>query len=274
MAAHRASGLIATPNALIGRPAELRRLREAVEKRESLLIHGPRGSGKTRIVRSVIESLPFDQRSGCIYIGSHSSVKDLARLIVAALYEAGDPIVRRKFASGDEASSEFPRVLRKLSSGQLKAAIYAATPKRDYWVFLDDFAPASRAMARFVKEMVWRCRTPVYAIARGCTRKEIGHAWSIYFAREYQLNVGPLAEAAARELLERNIRRWRVEAANLDAFRKEALDASGGLPGAIERICELAADSAYRAGREIKLKLLRMDWLMEAGGQARASGAA
>jgi energy-coupling factor transporter ATP-binding protein EcfA2 len=274
MAAHRASELVTSPDALVGRERELRRLRQAVEKRESLLIHGPHGAGKTRIVQSLIESLPFEQRRACIYVPSYESVKDLARQIAIEFYDAGDPILRKKLEPRGAGSEDFRRVMRRLSSGQLKALIYEAAPRRTYFLFLDNFVPASRALGRFVRELIWRCRTPVYPIARGCTREEIGSAWSVYFTPEYQLSIGALTQAAAHEVLERNIRRWRLKAANLDDLRREAIRMAAGLPGTVERVCELAANSRYRSGEEIKLKLLHLDWLMRSGTQTRESGAA
>jgi hypothetical protein len=48
-------------------------------------------------------------------------------------------------------------------------------------------------------------------------------------------------------------------------FREETLDLSKQVPGAIVKMCALAADPRYRYGSRIKTKSLYIDYLM--GGQ-------
>jgi hypothetical protein len=133
---------------------------------------------------------------------------------------------------------------------------------RRYAIFLDHLPPATQSMARFLKEIIWRCKTPVYLLARGYDRQEIGHAWSIYFANEYRIPVGPLSAICARELLERSIRRFRLDRFDLAGFRDEILRLSAHLPGSVIKMCELAAHPRYHYGVQIKVNLVHVDYLM------------
>jgi hypothetical protein len=70
---------------------------------------------------------------------------------------------------------------------------------------VDQKPPASRTIAELISEIVYRTKTPVYFEGRGYSQAEIGHAWSLYWTDEYRIRLGPLSEAAARELIEVSI---------------------------------------------------------------------
>ncbi len=249
---------------LIGRNAELRRLREAIRKRQSLLIWGPADAGKTALVRSLIARLPARDAKSCLYWTGPTSRRDLASELVHGLYLAGDPGVRKRVSADGEQQDSIRRWLRRQSSGRLRNILISAAEKGRYLIFLDHFPPATHAMARLMKEIIWRCKTPVYLIARGNAPADIGQAWSIYFAPEYCLYLGALPEASARELLEISIRRFGLASLDLDEFREEVLRVSGHLPGCIVKMCELAANPRYRFGERIKVRLVHVDYLMSA----------
>jgi hypothetical protein len=187
----------------------------------------------------------------------------LAEELLRGFYAAGDPCVRKKVREdGCARETSVGPWFRGQSSGQLKALLYLAAAKGRYAIFLDHLPPATQSMARFLKEIIWRCKTPVYLLARGCDRQEIGHAWSIYFANEYRIAVGPLSAICARELLERSIRRFRLDRFDLAGFRDEILHLSAQLPGSVIKMCELAAHPRYRYGAQIKVNLVHVDYLM------------
>jgi len=248
---------------LIGRKSELQRVRTAIRNRESFLIYGPADVGKTSLVKCAIAELPEKDRKRCVYWSGEASVRQLAEELLRALYAAEDRCVRgkvREFASGREI--EVDRWFRNQTSGQLKALLYIAAAKGRYAIFLDHMPRVTQSMARFLKEIIWRCKTPVYLLARGCDRREIGHAWSIYFTKEYRIEIGPLTEPLTRELLERCIHHFRLDRFDVTGFQDEILRLSGRLPGAVTRMCELATHRRYHYGDQIKVNLLHVDYLM------------
>jgi GTPase SAR1 family protein len=248
---------------LVGRKNELRRLRAAVRNRKSFLIWGPADAGKTSLVKKTIAELPEKDRQGCIYCSGATSVRQLAEELLRGFYAAGDPCVRKKVREdGCARETSVGPWFRGQSSGQLKSLLYLAAAKGRYSIFLDHLPPATQSMRRFLKEIIWRCKTPVYLLARGCDRQEIGHAWSIYFANEFRIAVGPLSAICARELLERSIRRFRLDRFDLAGFRDEILRLSAHLPGSVIKMCELAAHPRYHYGDQIKVNLVHVDYLM------------
>jgi hypothetical protein len=133
----------------------------------------------------------------------------------------------------------------------------------DYRFFVDHFPPATHNMARLMKEIMYRCETPVYLIARGMSQQEIGYAWSLYWNDSLRLRLGALRERHARELLELCIRDYGLNSLDLEGFREDVLRLSGLLPGSILKMSRLAADSRYHYGDRIKLKLVHVDYLMQ-----------
>jgi hypothetical protein len=235
-----------------------------MRERQSLLIWGPTDAGKTALVRSLIAWLPDQAAKNCLYWTGPTSRRDLAAELIHGLFLAGDPTVRKRIGADGDQEDSIRRWLRRQSSGRLRNILISAAEKGRYSIFLDHFPPATHAMARLMNEIIWRCKTPVYLIARGNSPTDIGQAWSIYFAPEYCIHLGALPKASARELLELSIRRFGLASLDLDEFREEVLRVSGHLPGCIAKMCELAASPRYRFGERIKVKLVHVDYLMRA----------
>jgi hypothetical protein len=252
-------------NSLIGREAEAQRLSAAILDRESLLIWGPVDAGKTALATAVLRGLPARQRGNCIYWSGAASVKQLAGEIVRGLHRAGDPVVRKRAGDAGANPDSIDHWLRERTSGQLKQLLFAALPKGRYWIFLDHVAPSSRPMARLLKEIIWRCTTPVYLLARGYMHADIGHAWSNYFADRYRIHVDAVSESAARRIFEESVRRFGITASNPTKFREDIVHLSQRIPGRIVKMCAMAGDPRYVCEGQIKAKLLHVDyWVAQA----------
>src|SRR5579859_4152976 len=74
----------------IHREPEARRLQDAIRKRESLLIVGPAGIGKTSLVLKVLDLLPADSTRSYLYFSGIDGLHDLLRRVVQRLYEIKD----------------------------------------------------------------------------------------------------------------------------------------------------------------------------------------
>ncbi len=243
---------------LIGRGEQRRRLLRAMRDGRSLLIWGPADSGKTALVKNVIANLPGIVRRKCIYWDGPAGVKQLAGGLVGRLCEIG--AVRRNGVTSGFGEGW----LRKYSCGRLKLILFEAVRADRYCIFLDHMSEPTQPMARFLKEIIWRGSTPVFLLARGKTRAEIGPAWSIYFAPEYQLRMDPVSNSAAKRLLAVCIDRFGLDALHLADFREELLRLSGGLPGAVVKMCELAAERRYHFGNRVKMRLVHVEYRMRA----------
>jgi hypothetical protein len=83
-----------------------------------------------------------------------------------------------------------------------------------------------------------------------------------YWGDRERLALGPLHDRAAGELLESSIKRFGLSQFDHDGFRDEILELSKQIPGAIVKMCALAADPRYRYESRIKIKSVYIDHLV------------
>ncbi len=246
----------------VGRESEALRLRDAILKRESFLIAGPAGSGKTSLVLKVLGGLPPATTRYCFYLSGEEGVQPLLRGLLQQLYELGDATLSRQLHVEGIRENTFKSWLKRQPTSRLKGAAYRSMEKSSYWVFIDHFPPLTHAEAKIVRELVWMRKTPVFLLARGLTEREAGHVGSVYWGSKQQLSLSPLPEQAGRKLLEFCIQIFDLGKLDLEDFREEVLRFSGLLPGGILKMCSLASDPHYQYGSRIKTKLIYIDSLV------------
>jgi hypothetical protein len=247
---------------LFGRKEELRQLRAAIQHRESRLVYGPMDAGKTSLLQAAIAGLHELERRTCIWWTGPATGRELISGLLRGVYSAGDPFVRKKIQADGPAGDPMDRWLAWQSALRLRGILFTACERGAYRFFLDHFPPPTHNMARLLKELMYRCRTPIYLAARGCTQSDIGYAWSLYWNEGLRIHLGPLPERVARELLENCIHRFGLASLDLEDFRDEILRLSGHWPGSMVKMCELAAGARYHYGDQIKTKLVHVDYLL------------
>jgi hypothetical protein len=254
----------ALSDGLVGREQELRRLRAAILHRRSQLIWGPPHAGKSFLIQHALAQLSAAIRGKCICWSGPATGRELAAHLLRELYRAGDPLVCAKVRADRAGESTLDRWLRKQSLLRMRGILYSATERGDYRFFLDHLPAPTHKMAHFLKELMYRCKTPIYFTGHGYSAAEIGYAWSLYWADEYRLRLEPLNENLARDLLEACIREFSLSGLDLAGFREDILHLSGRLPGSIVKMCELAADPRYHYRDQVKVKLIHVDYLLQA----------
>lgn len=259
------------PEIFIDRVEELRFLKSAIASRKSLLISGPAGAGKTMLTLKALSELPDTLRKNYLYVSGMKGLQDLLQQIVHLLFDLDDRVLRGRLRREGISAATFKKWLDAQPSTRLRGALYQSAAEGQYWLFLDHLPPLTHATSRIVKELVRIRNTPVYLLARGFTEREIGHVTDIYWGDPYQLALGALPGAAARELLEDCIQRFGLSRLDLDDFRTEILHFSGCLPGAIVQMCALAAEPRYHYGSQIKTKVIHIDYLMNRQSLASAN---
>jgi len=247
----------------VDRESEARRLDEAVRKRESLMICGPAGIGKSALVSKVIHRLPPDLAARCLCLRGMKDFQDLLRQLVRGLYDLNDPNLRHQLHAEGISVLTFEAWLKTLSSSRLKGTLYRTVERGDYRVFLDHLPPLTQAVAKVIKELFWMRSTPVYIVLSDTVEYRIEQfSHFFYWGDRERLALQPLPAGAALELLENCIERFGLSRLELEDFREEILKLSKQIPGAIVKMCMLAADPRYQYESRIKVKSVYIDYLM------------
>jgi hypothetical protein len=247
----------------VDRESEVRRLNEAIRRRESLVICGPAGIGKTALVSTVIHRLPPDLAARCLYLRGVKDLQDLLRQLVRGLYDLKDPNLRHQLHAEGISVLTFEAWLKEQSSSHLKGALYRTVEQGDYRVFLDHLPPLTHGVAKVIKELFWMRKTPVYLLIRDEVEQHLAQFYSFfYWGDRERVRLQPLPAQAAAELMESCIERLGLLRLDLTDFREEALALSKRIPGAIVKMCTLAAEPQYQYGLRVKIKSVYIDYLM------------
>jgi hypothetical protein len=245
----------------VDRQKECERLREAILARQSMMIGGPRGAGKTVLVKKAISELPADLWNHSVYVGTVGDLHEMLRSLIRALYEADDIRLKRELRAAGISKTMLDGWLRNLPTARLRGTLYRTVDAAGYRVFLDHVGHLTTAMARVIKELFWMRQTPVYLISSEEFESRIVNRF-FYWGERETLAIGPLPLSAARLLLEHAIQRFGLARLDLERFRDQVLTASQLLPGAIVGMCELASKPQYQFGSQIKARLVHVDYLM------------
>lgn len=270
----RSNGRIAAQGngiSFLGRERESRRIAEALRKKESLMIAGPADIGKTALVQNVIRSLPGDLRPKCLYLAGFKDIQNLLRNLINALYQANSPGLRQQLKAARVSDANFDVWLKALPCSKLKGIVYQAAETGNYRIIFDHIPRLTHARAKMIKELFWMRDTPVYLLIRNDRKSRIAQ-WVrfFYWTNRQCLTLGPLAEPAAGELLEACIKKFHLSSFDPEGFSNEVLALSGGVPGAIVKMCALAAEPRHQYGSRIKTKLVHIDYLMGGSSPGRS----
>jgi len=237
---------------LVGMAGEVERLSLAFATGDPLLVLGPRGSGKTRIVQ---EALAGNRRVQYIAWepAPHALLTAMARALIAARH--GGFLRRARPGADPEAW------LAVQTSIHLKGLLWTAMELSPVPMVLDGVEGAGFPTYRFLQRI---CHTPGMALfAASRDAFSLGALARLFWNPAKALHVPPLHERDARQLFEAAADRFKLRNLDLDDFRDKALESARGNPGQIIEMCRLAAQPQYHAGRYIKFAPLRIDAVMK-----------
>ena len=239
---------------LLGLGGEQQRLRDAFRKRESLLITGAAGAGKTALIHAAIADEANARDIVPIHYSAnlHRLLVDLTRSLLAAKHKA--------LRNRAKPSADVEKWLSEQTSIHLKGLLWSSLEADPLTIVLDGIDGASFPMYRFLQRLYFAPGMAIIAAARDTGT--LGVLARLFWDPRKMLHIRPLNHADAERLFDLAAKKFSLEQLNVDEFREKVLGAAQGNPGEIIEMCRLAANPLYISGKHIKFAPLRIDVLM------------
>jgi hypothetical protein len=224
----------------VGMTKETQRLSSAFATGDPLLLLGPQGSGKTRLVKEALRS-----HKNVLYVAweptLHALLVAMARALIGARHSEA--------------------WLAMQTSIQLRGLLWTAMERSPATMILDGVAGAGFPGYRFLQRISHTPGVAPFAASRDAF--SLGTLARIFWNPAKSLNVLPLQERDAEHLFEAAADHFQLRNLDLNEFREKVLESARGNPGQILEMCRLAAQPQYHAGRYIKFAPLRFDTVMK-----------
>ena len=240
---------------LVGMTRERRHLDLAFRNRESLLVLGPPGIGKSRLIRECL-----DGRETILYVAWEHSLHTLLVALSRALITAQHSEFLRRARCGTDPEAW----LSNQSSIHLKGLLWSAVEIAPVPMILDGIAGAGFPTYRFLQRIYHTAGMALFATSRDLA--SLGALGRLFWNPSKMLNLAPLHEREAGQLFESAADHFKLRNLNLDDFREKVLESARGNPGQIIEMCRLAAQPQYISGRHVKFAPLRIDTVIKFGG--------
>jgi hypothetical protein len=228
----------------VGREEELGRLRNQAKTRKSLLVFGPPGVGKSRLLQSFVEMEPL-----ALYVPQMRSPREFLLSLLQGLHSAD---VRIKLQAN----------IGAMSSSALKGIAHRALDMGPFMMVLDHLEGPSRVVARIVKDLHYYGRTPVILASRSPHMEDIGALQALCALKSERLEIRNWPQHIAMEFAQREAERTQLWASNLGSALSSLVEWSEGNPGAIIQMVKMARLPQYQAGDQIKAHILYVDYRM------------
>jgi AAA domain len=228
----------------VERTAELDRLISRAQERKHLLVFGPEGVGKTRLLQEFARIEPL-----ALYIPQSKSPHDLLLSLVESL--------RTKLGARG-----LPSHTSGMSTSGLKATVDRALNVKPFLLLVDQLQGPSRVVVKILKDLGYYGRTPIFLAARSPHMEDIGALQPLCYDRKERLEMMNWPSEVALEFAHHNAERAELRASNLDAALQSIVQLSGGNPGSILGMLKMASRAQYRADDQIKFHVLYLDYRM------------
>lgn len=231
--------------AAVDRSEELARLQTQAAKRKSMLVFGPDGVGKTRLLQVFVRTQPF-----ALYVPQLHNPKELMQALLEGLRAL------------KKCELKLPENAGVLSTSSLKGIVRHALDEFPFVLVLDHIAGPSRVLTGLIKEFSDYDQRPIIFAARTPHMEDVGALQPMCADRSERLEMKNLTSAIALEFAKHEAMQLGLEAVNLEATIHSVVEWSAGNPGGILRMLKMAGLPKYRTDDHIKSHVLYLDFLM------------
>lgn len=228
----------------VEREEELTWLRNQVKVRKSLLVFGPEGVGKSRLLRSFVDLQPL-----ALYVAQIRSPRELLLALLDALHSTAR-------------AAKFPANFTALSTTSLKGITQRALDTQPFMMVLDQLNGPSRVVTGLIKDLHQHGRTPVIFASRSPHMEDIGTLQPLCADKSERLELKNWPQHIGLEFAYREAERIQVQASNLETAVHLLVEWSDGNPAAILQMLKMAHLPQYRIGDQIKAHILYLDYRM------------
>ena len=228
----------------VEREEELGRLRNQAEARKSMLVFGPEGVGKSRLLQTFVGNHP-----PALFVPQMRSPREFLLALLQALHAADEAI-------------KIPGNLTALSTSSLKGIVHRALDTQPFLLVLDQLDAPSRVVTGMIKDLHYYGRTPVIFASRSPHMEDIGALRPLCASKSERLELKNLPPQIALEFAQRVAERTQLWASNLETVLPSLVQWCDGNPGAILHMLKMAQLPQYRAGDQIKAHILYVDYRM------------
>lgn len=229
----------------VERTEELARLKAQAQRRKSMLIFGSETVGKTRLLKSFVQTQPL-----ALFAAKVQSPRELLLALIEELRRVAKPGI------------SIPDNCTPLGTGSLKGIVQRALEQQPFLLALDHLAGPSRVVTGLIKDMNYFDRTPVIFVARTPHMEDIGTLQPMCAGKSERLELKEFLLPIALEFAKREASRTGLWASNLDHVLHQLVDWSNGNPGSIVHMLKMAHFPRYYAGDQIKAHVLYLDYRM------------
>ena len=228
----------------VAREEELTWLRNQVHARKSLLVFGPEGVGKSRLLHRFVENQPL-----ALYIAQIRSPREFLLALLDALHSSGT-------------AARIPANFNTLSTTSLKGVAQRALDTKPFLMVLDQLNGPSRVVTGLIKDLHHYGRTPVIFASRSPHMEDIGTLQPLCADKSERLELKNWPQHIALEFAHREAEKGRLLASNLESALNSFVEWSDGNPAAILHMLRMAHLPRYRLDDQIKAHVLYLDYLM------------
>jgi hypothetical protein len=154
------------------------------------------------------------------------------------------------------------------SAVSLKGIVMDALREGEFSIVLDHLKRPSYSFASVVRELMGWGSTPVSPVARSSHMEDTGFLQPLYGDRSQKCEIRNFDDSTAEQFARERIKRSGLSGTNINEFLDKVLEFSGGNPGAIIALIDMATCPKYRSEEHIKISPLYIDFRMN-GGVAR-----